>query len=139
MIPSLRRRHFISWIIIALILPVLFLLAWNEISEAGNQIGNNQLKTRLSKNIDPLVNVSKFREGANNYLVLKLSRPLERPSILAYVGSSSSALINESMLLGRIEGSGTYKFQASEELIREGSHLLLYDPIHKEIIYSIPI
>ena len=139
MIHSLRRRHFFTWIIIALILPVLFLLAWNEIPEASNQIGTNQLKTPLSTSTDPLVKVSEHRVGANNFLVLKLSRSLEKPSIVAYIGSSSTALVSESMLLGRVEGSGTYKFQTSDEFIREGSHLLFYDPIDKEIIYSIPI
>ena len=135
MIHSLRRRHFFTWIIIALILPVLFLLAWNEIPEASNQIGTKQ----LSNSTDPLVKVSEHHEGANNYVVLKLSRPAEKPSVVAYVGSSSTALVSESMLLGRVEGSGTYKFRISEELIREGSHLLFYDPINKKIIYSIPI
>lgn len=139
MIHSLRRYHFLTWILIALILPVLFLLAWNEIPEASNQIGTNRLNTSLSKNTDPLVEVSEQREGTNHYLVLKLTRSLEKPSIVAYIGSSSTALVGESMLLGRVEGSGTYKFQTSEESISEGSHLLFYDPINKEIIYSIPI
>ena len=139
MIHTLRRRHFLTWILIALILPVLFLLAWNEIPEASNQIGTNQLNIALSKKTDPLVKVSELHEGANNYLVIKLSRSLEKPSIVAYIGGSSTALVSESVLLGRIEGSGTYKFQTSEESTPEGSHLLFYDPIAKERIYSIPI
>jgi len=136
-IPSLRRRHFFAWIIIALILPVLFILSWKAIPNNSSPVGFGQLET--SKNTDPWVIASEHREGVNNYLVLKLSRALAKPSILVYIGSSPTALVSESTLLGRVEGSGTYKFKTSEKLTREAKHLLFYDPIHGKIIDSIPI
>jgi len=138
MIYPLRRRHFYIWVGIALILPTLLILAWHTIPESSIKSVATDKQTAL-KVYQPWAEASEYKEGSDYYLGLKLKEPVISPGTLIYLGSEETSTVNESILLGRVEGAGIYSFSIPGSVMDKGNILLFYDPFHKKVISSLPI
>jgi hypothetical protein len=143
MIHSLRRRHFFTWIILSMVLPVLFIASWRAIPVSFSQPEILKQSTPgveevLSSN-QPWAQTSQFRKGSQYYLEVQIKKPLLVPGTVLYIGKNESSTVEESLLLGRIESMRTYQFKTSENIEGKGSFLLFFDPFHRKVIHRLPI
>ena len=143
MIHSLRRRHFFTWIILSMVLPVLFIVSWRAIPVSFSQPeiikpSTPGVEEALSSN-QPWAQTFQFQKGSQYYLEVQIKKPLLVPGTVLYIGKSKSSMVEESLLLGRIESMRTYQFKTSENIEGKGSFLLFFDPFHRKVIHRLPI
>lgn len=142
MIHKLRNRHFYTWVVLAVLLPVGFILAWRAIPQPlfGEIITHRRPSqaqmVELSE--DELVKVNVLGNAENPGLEIILKRPLTVPGASIYLAPDASEDINVAQLLGQLDSKNTYYFGTGVE-IKEGQLLLFYDPINKEVFHKIPL
>jgi hypothetical protein len=115
MIKPLRTVHFWVWRVIAIMLPLLFLLALIFRPAIIREV-------EATENFHPVISIT---TDSLQQVIVEVSRPLHVPSCLVYGIAKDSSL-----LLGRVSSSGKYFFTAPDSL----QSIYLYDNIHHKKI-----
>jgi len=139
MILPLRNKHRSIWILLAVILPAAFVLAYLIIPERpkGKFLPNNQRVANpgaVSTNQSITANlIGSPDQGLT--LEVRLSHPLKSSFVTAYISSDDQEWPGNALLLGNLQGVGTYQFEIRKEEMR--TTLILYDEIKQQPIKSI--
>ena len=140
MIHKLRNRHFYTWIVLALILPLGFMLAWRAVPEPlfGEIISHKRPSEAeiIELSEDHLIRVNALVDAENPGLEIILKTPLTVPGANIYLAADDSEDINLAQLLGQVDSKNSYYFSTGEQ-IKQGQFLLFYDPINKNVFHKI--
>ena len=141
MILPLRNRHRSIWILLAVVLPIAFVGAYLIIPERpeGRILLNNQRVANPGAVITNQTITANLIGSPDQGLTLevRLPQPLKSSFVTAYISSDDQEWPGNALLLGTLQGIGTYQFEIKEEEIR--TRLILYDEIKQELIKSIEI
>ena len=141
MILLLRNRHRSIWILLAVILPAAFVVAYLIIPARpeGKFLPNNQRVANpgaVTTNQSITANlIGSPDQGLT--LEVRLSQPLKSSFVTAYISSDDQKWPGNALLLGTLQGIGTYQFEIKEEQVR--TTLILYDEIKQQPIKGIEI
>ena len=125
MILQYRRRHFRIWMVLAIVLPISFVVAWCSIPESS--IGGQALE---QQDID----LEYTFQTTTGRIEVRVRGPLSSSGAVVLVGESSDSHIDDCQVIGQIQGSGDYQFTVTEDI--SGHYLLFYNPLNKERIKS---
>jgi hypothetical protein len=123
-----RKRHLYTWVVLAVLLPVLFYLAWYSIPESYIKVPGENLNE---------IYVNYNYQAPTSILELEIQSSKSSAGDLILVGENDNSRFDECMILGQIDGSGTYRFQVSKNLHEK--YLLFYNPFNKSITQSIKL
>nr|WP_299343219.1 hypothetical protein [Allomuricauda sp.] len=130
---ALRKRHKYMWLVIAPVMVVLIVLASKDLSFSSNT-GMLEQKSGPGKILKTVENgkIQVFlMEDSEKYLLqVTLKSPIRATSSVL-VGLTDDS--KKELVLGQLEGVGTYSFQVSESI--EG--ILLKDPIKNQQILKL--
>lgn len=118
MIRPLRRYHFFIWRILAVVLPVIFMLTILLRPDSISKY--DRVKNDFSFNVKKLTNSTAL-------LTVVLKNSLQVPSCLVYISSNS-----KDVLLGKVDHQGSHSFEITVD--QENVTIKLYDAIHKKDI-----
>lgn len=120
MIRPLRNFHFITWRLIALVLPVVFILAITLRPYIAKKVRNTGTSFLME-----IRNAS----DSTSMLVITVVRPLEVPSCLVF-----ATLKGGEILLGKLDHQGQYSYDipGTDQPVT----VRLYDPLKKKAIDS---
>ncbi len=144
MIKPLRKRHLQIWILLAILLPIGILSA----TIARRHVPPTNLIQPQSGTVLPVIIKQKetpqftIQLRGNNSLEARQllwinKQPLTIPTAAIYLTSSDKASLSGARYIGRIETRGTYVFNLPEYQQKEQMHFVVYDFIHKKIIYTL--
>lgn len=124
MIKPLRKYHFFTWRILAVLLPVMFVAAilLRPNSFVNYQPMEDDFSFSLKKLTDSTAQVS-----------INVKNALKVPSCLIYASLSS-----KDILLGKIDHHGLYNFEVKTQVAKAIS-IRLYDAIHKREIAHVQL
>lgn len=135
MIYQLRKRHFINWVVLAVVMPILFIGALLAIpkEEFGSTIHfqNPDFEELAS---DEFLTIR--TPSVNNGFELTLKKALKAPAVLVYLNNSNTDSIEEASLLGQIDSRGVYFYYTT---LSAGQTLVLYDPIKTTILHKLTL
>jgi hypothetical protein len=141
MIIQLRRRHYYTWLILAILLPFGLLWAYFYIPESKNDtFSRNNVAAFLtiisSKQTDDLkVNLRENPEGKLQIEVIIL-QPLIGAANQLFV--SNSAEKSNHILLGSLGSKGIYRFPMPENYVKKSKiYLEIFDVIKKKGVEKI--
>lgn len=139
MTPNLRKRHFRTWMALAVLIPVGFVWAFISIppsppstSFAKHPAQPTQLE-KLVKEADHQhlkINLREDRTGTKRQLEIIVKAPLNHPSTWVYLGTDSEVSIEGKKLVGILANQGVYRFPIDAQ--PDFSNIILYDAIKKE-------
>ena len=138
MIIQLRRRHYYSWLVLAVLLPILVLWAYFNIPENAESNFKRQgilpfEKVLKSKKTDDLEAKIRVNANRNFQLELTISNPIEGAANQVFVSNSSQKV--SKILLGSIESTGVYRFLLPDSLAKSPVFITIFDAFkQKEII-----
>lgn len=118
MIRPLRKYHFYIWRILAVVLPVIFMLAILFRPDSISKY--DHVKDDFSFNVKKLTN-------STAQLTVVLKNSLQVPSCLVYISSNS-----KDILLGKVDHQGSHSFEIPVD--QPNVTVKLYDAIHKKEI-----
>lgn len=133
---NLRKRHLHIWVILALLLPLGFIWAYQVIPSTESSPSLLPTGSSLS---DELFLVS-LTAGSNKAPKLEISiqQPLSTPSTLVYLTSKSSPEIEQAILIGALGPKGVYHFDLPRQ-IPDDPLILFYDAINQQMYHQIAI
>ena len=142
MIIQLRRRHYYTWLILAVLLPILVLLAYFNIPENAESNFNRQgilpyEKVLKSKKTDDLEAKIRVNSKQNFQLELTILKPIEGAANQVFVANSSQK--TSKVLIGSIESTGVYRFPLPDSLGKSPISLIIFDVIKQKEILKIEI
>ncbi len=147
MIAPLRRRHRLMTASLAVVVPVLYVVALTArpdepvaqlpaalASPPAGELDNDfgELFT------DPQIVVRSRSDGTTWWLELEPRRPIARPEVLAYWSRSAATgrLPEDAYLIGSLTGDRTRAFELPREALGRAGTLVLYSLGHQEIVAS---
>ena len=144
MIKPLRKRHLQVWTILAFLLPAGIIAAAVVVPK---QQSNKPMQTqsvqaltvvvKTSENGNYTANLRSDKGGAAWQLEWINKEVLTAPTALIYQVKKPNEDINNALLIGRIEGRGTYYFNFKSNGTNQPFRFVLYDIIHHQQIDSI--
>lgn len=144
MIKKLRKRHLQIWYAFAFLLPLCIVVAWMAIPEKPVdsllQPGRSSSMSKLVQSIEKenyTLNIRCSENEGNCQLEYINRHPLTIPSLLVYIMKPGAQIIDEHVLLGRIESRASYHFPLPAASGNDATGFILYDFIHKRIIDTI--
>lgn len=145
MILKLRKRHRLIWLVLALVLPLGYLVALKaRPAPIGTSAGTiDSVKTTMLKELvnQPTLKAWFSKDGLNGYyLEIDLTLAATHPLANFYLTNAPDADIKTGRLLGVVGAQGHQRFVVdSLALGQSPAYLLQYDPLRKEKIYSIEL
>jgi hypothetical protein len=144
MIKPLRKRHLQVWTILAFLLPVGIIAAavvvpkqqYNKPLQATS-VQALPVVVRTSENDNYTANLRSDRNNAAWQLEWINKEELTSPTALIYQVAKPNEDIGNALLIGRIEGRGTYYFNLKNSGTNQPFRFVLYDIIHHRQLDSI--
>lgn len=143
MIIQLRKRHYYTWLILAILLPLGLLLAYFNIPENKNDTFSRNNPVAFTTIIsskqtgDLKVNLRENSKGKLQIEVIIL-QPLIGAANQLFVSNSSENL--KRILLGSLESKGIYRFQIPENFVKSSTiYLEIFDVIKKKEVEKLVI
>ncbi|MEZ4830218.1 MAG: hypothetical protein R3C61_28625 [Bacteroidia bacterium] len=165
MTPALRKRHFFSWVVLAIAVPLGFYLAILAIPPIPR---NPDIPRLVAKPLEELVRQSEtypsgvsatlrsqtrsmVESGTDNGLPemkdtsfqveISVSQPFRAPSVLVYLSlTPGSKSVDGRLLLGRLDTTGEYRFNLDQlSAAPEAMYLIFYDDFHDKILEEIKL
>ena len=121
MIKPLRHHHFVIWRILAVALPLTFILALIQRPTSPHIVPESE---------DGFALKIQNQTDSTATLTILVGKPLNSPSCLVYLSSSSGEI-----LLGKLDSQGPYTFAVPAS--KEQRTVRLYDAIHQRTITSL--
>ena len=148
MIRPLRKRHLLTWILLAILLPIGFIAAFWTIPKEQSisqelQFGAPEaFSTLLQANETDDLKVQ-LRENPANQLKqveIEVKQPLGRTSALVYLANSNIQKTEEGQLLNQLGSVGMYRIELDSALSAQTTfHFLFYDKIKEEVFDKIQL
>lgn len=139
MIAKLRKRHVFTWVVLALLIPVLIVLAYTNVRKMPVQDFSTvqaQALTELIGNTQGnyvLVNIRK--QEAKHQVEAVILKPIQAANTMLQLKSG-----NKNIDLGRLGSKGIYRFDLPKNISVSGSmEVVVYDQIKKVEIEKINI
>ncbi len=127
MIPKQRKRHGYTWMVLAVLLPVGFLLAWAAIPSGKTEIPGGEVEG---------ISVNQANDGDKQILNINISKPLASPGFLVLLGNENSNDPDSSTLIGQIYGAGDYTFSLPNlDSAVEPIQILIYNPFNQKVTH----
>jgi hypothetical protein len=143
MIIQLRRRHYYTWLFLAIILPLGLLWAYFNIPESKNETFSRNIPVAFStiissKQTDDLkVNLRENAEGKLQIEVIIL-QPLIGAANQLFLSNTSEK--SQQVLLGSLASKGIYRFQMPDNYVKKSKiYLRIFDVIKKKEVEKIEI
>lgn len=141
MIPSLRRRHRLIWILWAILLPLGFVLAIASIPRPVYHPTDTQQAEAypevIVKQESESISASLREDQGLKQIELNLKKAYIAPSTYVYLSKESFESPDQAQLLGALTSPGTYRFNLdSASSASEYGSITLFDPIHNQILDS---
>lgn len=144
MIRSLRKRHRMMWLVLAVFLPLGILLSWwvkpsqdmliGEAWEIGKIIPGKTVAEQHFEYGTIMVCI----DQRHTFLRVIVQKPINRAGVAVYADSQPLSQPTRGVALGVVGSKGEHLFELDSTITRELSlHLLLYDPIKQEAIQQI--
>ena len=149
MILPLRKRHLYIWIVLGILLPVGYFTAYMSMpgypAESKEELNfgivaalPNVVATQTTNSLE--VNLRDGNASSQKQLENKVNRPVKNPAATIYLGQQQIERPEQGVLLGLVGPVGTQRINLDSTLSSYSSyHLLIYDPIQKEIIEQISL
>ena len=143
MVKALRKRHLQVWSVLAVLLPIGILAA--VVAVPGKQFANLlqpdavatlPVAQKTSESPGYRVVLRSNEDASAFQLEWTNNQVLTAPSALIYQTDNANDPVDNALLIGRVEGRGTYRFPVKNAGIN-GFHFVLYDIIHHKVIHSI--
>ncbi len=139
MITKLRKRHRIIWLVMAVVLPLLFMAAYMSIPKY------QLFEGKLSNTVDdylitmdrPVIVGDNWLGGELEIDVLRYERSSSALVYLAHIDKDN--YMGTAILVGKINNRGKYKFQIKiSDFIFSAykTYVVIYDPIKQREIYE---
>lgn len=128
---NLRRGHFIIWIILFILLPIVMFFAVQHLNFSNRQ---NAAKTMLttdnvySSAENKLIKVVVLRDGDAFELQVELIKPLKSASALLYN-------VEANAVIGQLQGVGVYRYKLNKPL----KTLQIKDPIEDRLLTELKL
>lgn len=148
MIHSLRKRHRYTWIGLAFLLPIGFVLAFISIPEKivdsnGLDFGQAEALVDVVKSKDGNTFNVKLRTGADKgmqQIEVEVVQPLKSAAASVYLHSQALDQPNGGQLIGQLGPKGVYRFDLDTLQSKFSTvHLLIYDHIKGQAIEQISL
>lgn len=139
MIVKLRKRHFYTWVLLALVLPALIILAYTNVSEKkADDFSIPQMKAFtdiVSTDLGEYV-MANLRKQTDRYqLEVVILKPIQSANTTLKIKSG-----NSEVNLGQLRSKGLYRFPIPETFpVGSGLGITIYDQIKKTEIEKITI
>lgn len=139
MIVKLRKRHFYTWAILAIAIPVMVVLAYGSVRTNATQ----SLVTKPDVAFSNVVANSQgqylllnLREQQGQYQVeVTVLKPIQAANTMLQIQSG-----DKNLSLGRLESTGLYRFKIPENVVLKGQiQFRVFDEIKKTEIEKINI
>src|SRR3954462_14552031 len=144
MIKSLRKKHLQVWTILGLLLPIGIVMAAVVVPKQQysqplqvTAIQALPLIVKTTEDENYTANLRSDRNSAAWQLEWVNKKELTAPTALIYQLKAANEDINNALLIGRIEGKGTYYFNLKNNGTSQPFRFVLYDIIHHQQIDSI--
>ena len=124
MILRYRRRHLGIWVVLAILLPIAFVVAWCSIPDNIGGPRSQPTDIQLDYNF----------QGTTGRIEFNIKGPISNTGALVLVGKHSDSAIEDCLIVGQIHGAGFYEFTTDEDV--SGAFALLYNPFTKKVINS---
>ncbi|MEM7101865.1 MAG: hypothetical protein AAF502_01965 [Bacteroidota bacterium] len=144
MIRSLQSTHRVIWLILAIALPVGFVLALmskpvipldEPVLRSSNDAFSQVLKNASTNEFD--VNLRGGDDGVPKQLEVIIKKPLTSPSVVVYANFDGNPDIEKDVLIGNLGPQGTYRFLfEAPEGKTDGIGIYFYDLIKKSNFYQ---
>ena len=122
MILTQRKRHRYIWILLAILLPLGYLLSWRTIPTN---------KIRVNTSIPEEISVAL----TGGELEITVEKPLATPGLLVLIGEDVMSNPEAATMVGQLHGEGIYKFQLPESGSNSNpSQVWVYNPFSKTIV-----
>lgn len=142
-----RKRHLYTWAILAILLPIGFVMAlWARptmsISKEKKEFQPPAMPNIVRSTGEESIVVN-LRSSATNLpptqLEIQLKQQLGAPALGVYLTNSSGIKDVKGLpLVGQVSSQGIYRFELTPELANM-STLVLFDPLHKSIYQTISL
>ena len=132
MIVSLRKRHKAIWVLLSILLPLSFLLAYLKIPE--NVLEDVPQKQQSMANYQDAISISFLQMESNYRCKIEVREPLTSAFTLVYLSKNKEVEAGSS-LLGSIDKMGTYNFSVPSEIYTGHPFIVLFDQLNQTIIY----
>jgi hypothetical protein len=148
MILSLRKRHRMIWLLLAILLPIGVVVAWLAKPDADLAIGTYPFETALSGS--PVGETVAFSHGTIQLvaqpatrlqtLVFQIEKPLDQPGVAVYVSDQPLKDPKKGTSLGILGSKGPTYFKLDTSTVNWSQmHALLFDPIRKQTLQTIQL
>ena len=148
MIRSLRKRHLSIWVVLGILLPIGFVMAFLAISEF--EPVDQQLQFSLEEAFPKVVGTGEtdyiavqIRQDPRTLLKqieIEVKQPLAAASALVYLTKSADQKIENGQLLSKLGAKGNYRIELDSTLSAQNTYqLLFYDQIKAAIIDKIQL
>jgi radical SAM superfamily enzyme YgiQ (UPF0313 family) len=141
MIRSLRKRHLYTWVFLAVLLPIVFFMAYSvnpsAVFEDNFSIGEGdevfeQVVKQLESD-DPLMKVSLRTNGTEQQLEIDLRESIVSPAPSVYISEVPSVDVSQARVAGPLGGKGVQYFALDSLPVKS---ILIYDEIKKETLFQ---
>lgn len=145
MVPSLRKKHFLIWSLLALLLPLLLIATLLIRPKTFHQTSLPQAVATAfptlieSKESDAFSINLRSNPNGRQQIEIILKEALQFPSATVIIQPNKQAATREDITLGQLGNHGTYRFDWPPQLASKGAfHLKIYDHIKEQQIANIP-
>ena len=123
MIKPLRKYHFVIWHVLAVLLPLFFIVAvlFRPVAPSGKATGNNKFSATIESNTD-----------STSLVTLDVGKFIKTPSCVVILSNPSREWV-----LGTLDRQGIYTFVTPK--IELPATLKLWDAIHDSSIDSVAL
>ena len=137
MTSGLRKKHKFNWVVLAIVLPLVGLMATKMPlqSESSTNIEGTQKLDMVASSEDLSVFIKKL--DSSSFLVLDLKKTVASPFPVLYALPEADSNLEAGTLLGRVNGGGITQYTISG--LGTIKQLLIYDEVHGEIEQSLII
>ncbi|MEM8907369.1 MAG: hypothetical protein AAGD05_05935 [Bacteroidota bacterium] len=141
MTPTLRKRHYLIWLLLIVLLPGLLiataLLRPQEFDQKNLPAAiPKALPTLLqSKEVDGLQANWRSHPDGTQQIEMLLSAPLRYPAATVFLGSQATFLPSQAQVLGQLGSGPVYRFNFTLPQVGNPAwHVHIYDPIKTQVI-----
>ena len=134
MTPALRKRHQQIWWILGLLLPIIWAASMMVINKQSNK---ESLLREGDKESGFFVGIKKEDTYQSKNIFVDVYGTIPSPQTLVYLSFNEKTSIENSQLLGRIDGKGSYSFELdSLSIIQPIKIVKGFNAINKKEVFS---
>lgn len=137
MIRSLRKRHFYMWSVLAVLLPIGFVVAL-MVQKAPKEVENLSFKEegkllgQMYLQWGPVQR--RMLADSTQELQFRIVEPVKAAGLVVYIAESEMNEPADGQLLARLDTRAAYDIRLDKSWAGKEIYLLFYDPVKQEVI-----